>query len=394
MGRGGGVDRRPALGALSEAGNAARAIAILEEARVVLAEDPGPALLAVMSAQAMMLVRAGGPRSGEELARRIVDMADALGLPPPPRALMALGGDANYARAIAVADSAGDLRLGSKGRYNRTVHFRGHAETWLGLMDEAIEFDRAHGIVNLSVQNARAFTSWFFVGRSEGIIDDLQSAIAVAIEQGDMFTQVQAQSTLVEILASRGERIGSLDQLIADWDAAGLGEGLEWSLSEAAFAAGDHEAVRSLMTSFLDADLDPDLPWRFVDRALAVGDRALAERIAEANRAAAGHHPDLDAQVLEVAAEASVTGRLAEADGDVAGAMDRYREAMATFAEYGWDTPANVVRGWLGRCLLASGDVGAAVEYLDAARRFAATMGMAPWLAELDAVLAATEVGR
>ena len=377
----------PLSGSLAEAGDAARATTVLEEARVALAKEPGPDLLAVMSAQAMQLVRAGGPRAGEDLARRVVTMADAMGVPPPPRALMALGGDANYARAIAVADAAGDLRLASKSRYNRTVHFRGDAETWLGLIDDSIDFDRAHGVINLPSLNVKSFTSFFFLGRSAGVIEDLELAIAIATEQGDVFTRAQATSTLVEVLAARGEPVGSLDELIADWDAAGLGDGLQFTLSEAAFAAGDHERARSLLTAFLDAGLDPDLPWRFVDRALVVGDRALAERVADGTRAMSGHHPDPDALVLEQAAETAVTSRLAEADGNHARAIEGYRTAWTTFADYGWNHPANLVRGWLGRSLLVDGPRAEAAEHLDAVRAFAASMGLAPWMAELDALV-------
>jgi hypothetical protein len=347
-----------------------------------------------MAAQAMMLVRAGGPHAAEGLGRQIVAMADELGLPPPPRALMAVGGDANYARAIEIADAAGDLRLGSKGRYNWAVHFRGRADVWLRVIDDSIEFDRAHGITNLSTRNLRAFTSFWFLGRAEGLIADLEAVVAEAREMGDLFTECQASSTLAEMRAARGEAVGSLDKLIADWDAAGLGDGLEWTQAGAAFAVGDLETARSMLTAFLDAGLDPDAPWLFMNMALGVGDRSLAGRVASASRAsmAANHATDPDGLALEAATDEALVGRLVEADGDLAAARERYEHAWRTFADYGWDTPAGLIRLWLGRCLVGDGSVADAAEHLQAARGLAARLGLARELAEIDALLARTGV--
>ena len=170
---------------MSESGDAASASTILEESRAALAEPPGPMLLEVMAAQAMMAVRAGGPHAAEALGRRIVDLADELGILPPPRALMAVGGDANYARAIEIADAGGDLQQSSNCRYNFAVHFRGRAEAWLRVINDSIEFDRNHGITNLSTHNVRAYNSFFYLGRPEGAIDELEAVIAQASETGD-----------------------------------------------------------------------------------------------------------------------------------------------------------------------------------------------------------------
>jgi hypothetical protein len=92
--------------------------------------------------------------------------------------------------------------------------------------------------------------------------------------------------------------------------------------------------------------------------------------------------------MLDLAAGAAVDGRLAEDDGNLSEAIARYAAAIDTFAGYGWDMPANLVRAWLGRCLLVADDAEAGLGHLEAARRFAMHMGMAPWLAELDRLLA------
>ena len=181
----------PLSNALAEAGDAARASAMLDEARVALAESPGPTLLEVMAAQAMMAVRAGEPHAAGVLGRRIVELSEELGILPPPRALTAMGGDANYVRAIEIADTTGDLRLSSRCRYNFSVHFRGRAAAWLDVINDSIAFDRTHGITNFSAYNLRASVSFNFLGRSAGVIDDLESIIAQAREIGDAFTEVR-----------------------------------------------------------------------------------------------------------------------------------------------------------------------------------------------------------
>ena len=287
----------PLSSALLETGDALRATAILDEARGALADQPGATLLEVMAEQAMMFVRAGRPRAAEALGRQIVDLSEALGILPPPRALLAIGGDANYVRAIEIADATGNLRLSSKCRYNFAVHFRGRATAWLDVINDAIDFDRTHGITNLSTYNSRAFTSFNYLGRSAGVIEELETLIAKARETGDVFTECQAGTVLVEIRAARGEPVGPLDKLTADWEpwgsgtGPGPGAGMELDAGRGGIRQGRPEATRSLLTAFLDAGFEVEVPWMFVDRCLVAGDRALAERAAAAYRAdAATHH--------------------------------------------------------------------------------------------------------
>ena len=385
--------------ALAETGDAARAAEVLSEARGALADRPGPALMEVMSDQAMTHVREGDPRRAAGLAHDVVALADRLGIDPPPRALMALGGDANYARAIEIADRAGDLRLGSRCRTNRTVHFRGHADAWLAAMDEAIEFDRAHGIVGLAIRQIRAELTWVYLGRPMDQEAELLELVEVAQGRGDLFTSSLARSSLVSIRAARGEPVGSLEELRSGWEAAGLGPGTEWFRAEAAFVDGDVETTRTMLAAYLDTGLPPDPAWTFVDRCLVVGARDLAER-AVAARAAdlEDHRPSQpEAIALDAAIEAAIAGRLAEYDGDLGGATDRYERALATFEEYRWDMVAGTVRLWLGRTLVREGERERGVALLDAARAFALTLGLAPWIAEIDALTnvaeAATRAG-
>jgi hypothetical protein len=183
--------------------------------------------------------------------------------------------------------------------------------------------------------------------------------------------------------------VGPLDELRASWDAAGLGDGLEWTLAQVAFSVGDHATTRTMLTVFLEAGLDPDFPWIWVDQAIAVGDRALAERAITAARVAAAASPrtDADSLTLNAATEDAAVGRLAEADGDTALAKERYDRAWRTFDAYGWDTPAGLVRGWLGRCLVAEGDPESGILHLVAARGLAERIGLAHTLAEIDEAL-------
>ena len=141
-----------------------------------LADLPGPTLLEVMAAQAMMLVRGGGPHAApRSRPRDRGDLADELGI-----AAAAPGADGRRRRRE-LRSRDRDLRLpprpaaGLQGPFNCAFHFRGRADAWTRVIDDSIEFDRAHGITNLSTRNIRAFTSFWFLGRPEGLIDDLES---------------------------------------------------------------------------------------------------------------------------------------------------------------------------------------------------------------------------
>jgi len=203
---------------------------------------------------------------------------------------------------------------------------------------------------------------------------------------GDRFTSSLARSSLLEIHAIRGEPVDDLDELLDGWEAAGLGGGTEWFRAETAFLAGDLDTTRSMLAAYLDDEQVPEKPWTFVDRCLAVGDRALAERSVSVRAMAleAEAHTDADAVALDAAIDAAITGRLAEDAGDLAIATDAYERALATFEPFGWDMLTGLIRLWLGRTLISAGDAESGAASLTTARGVGETLGLAPWLTEID----------
>jgi tetratricopeptide (TPR) repeat protein len=381
----------PRLGnAVAASGNVARGSAILEEARTALDESTGPTLLAVMAEQAAMEMSAGRHEHAAELGNNILRLANERGLPPPPRALMAVGGDASFRRAIEIADEALDLRTASIGRYNRAVHFQGSADAWGQVLEESITFDRAHGLQALAVRYLKAGVSFFSFGRPDGVIDELAALAAQAREIGDGFTATLADATLVEIRVQRGEPTEPLDRLIAEWEAAGLGAGgPAWTRAMVALADGNRSTARAALEEFVEDGADTDQPWTVADACLRAGDRALAGRaVAVRVTDLIEHAEDTDARALESASAEVNRGRLAESDGDLAGARDRYERALRTFDSLGWGTPAGTVRAWLGRCLLELGETEEGTARLREARDAATRLGLAPQLSEIDTLLA------
>ena len=144
-----------------------------------------------------------------------------------------------------------------------------------------------------------------------------------------------------------------------------------------------------MLAACLDADIDLDRPWVVVDHCLAIDDRDLVDRAMVGYRAAAAkRHATSPEATLESAVDDARPGDSPKRTVTSVDARERYERAWRTFADYGWHTPAGVIRGWLGRCLLDHGEVAAAVEHLQAGRQLATTLGLAAVIVEIDANLA------
>ena len=369
---------------------------LLEEARLSVADQPGPVLMSVMAEQAAMAMRADDHPVAIRLGQDILRMADELGLQPPPRALMAVGGDANYRRAIEIADATGDLRNSSIGRFNRAIHLRTDADTWMAVLDDAIAFDVNHGLPAGAAEHLKAAIAFFDLGRPEGTRELLANVADRAREIGDLFTVVLAEATLQEIRVVSGEPIGDLSEVIRLTREIGLNDvGPLDLMVMAALATGDVQAAGTALEALV-ADLEihapGDEPWSIVDQCLRAGDHALAVRAAAATRWVDGTGPIVDrpARELELATDDANVGRLAEADGDLATARERYEHGLATYSRYDWRLPAARIGLWLGRCLIRMGEIDEGIARLRVAREESERIGLKPWVAEIDAVLAET----
>jgi predicted ATPase len=101
--------------ALAVSGEGARAQAVLAAARSILADHPGPGLVAVIAEQAMAAMVASRLGRALVLADEAIDLAGSLGLPRPNRALHARGwvryatdeeaGEADFGAAIEEASA-------------------------------------------------------------------------------------------------------------------------------------------------------------------------------------------------------------------------------------------------------------------------------------------------
>jgi hypothetical protein len=297
-------------------------------------------------------------------------------------------------RAIAIADATGDLRNSSIGRFNRSIHIRTDADTWLAVLDDAIAFDRNHGLPSGASEQLKAAIAFFNLGRPEGTQELLAEIAHRARGSGDLFSIVLAESTLEEIRVVCGEPTGDHEEVIRLTREIGLNDvGPLDLMVTAALASGDLQAARAALEALV-ADLEihapGDEPWSIVDHCLRAGDHGLAVRAAAASRwvDGTGPSPDPAARELEIATDDANVGRLAEADGDLVAARDRYERGLATYQRYDWRLPAARIGLWLGRCLIRMDQVDDGVARLRAAREESERIGLRPWVAEIDAVLA------
>jgi class 3 adenylate cyclase len=375
---------------LANAGDPDRAATVLAEARDALDQSPGPILVDLMGAQAMQAARLGLKTQAARAARDAVALAGELGIPAPPRALMALGRDEDFVRAIESADAQGDVQLGSIGRFNRGVHYRGDGEKWLQIIEEAISFYEVHGMDAGEAHHLRLAFGFMFLGRWYDQTTACAEILRTAQANGDAWTLGQTADTLLHIRLARGEPVADLIPLVEGWAEAGDAErgwtraAIALSLDDPAGALqglrlieGEHEAVAGFEET-----------WRLADRAICAGDRRLARALTDIlDRELHQHAHDEVATVLADAVTAVNRGRLEEADGDRINACRSYGKAMAAFDRYGWDAPGRGVRVWIGRCRLAEGDRATAVDLLAEARRRAVTLGLAPTIAEIDGLI-------
>jgi len=383
--------------ALGNSGSTSRATDVLAEARRAIEGTPGPLLVAIMGAQAMNASMSGRQAEAMAVAAETVSLADRLGIPPPARALMALGSDADFVRAIAVADANADIRNGSIGRLNRAIHFRGHADASLAIVDESMAFDEALGLPVAAIQgrHTKAEFEFFRFGRWTNQPRVLLTIIAAARERGDIWTMGPAAESLGQMRLARGEPIDELEGALAAWDQPEMGAvPIRWLRAMVALGADDLPAAQAGLRSLvIDDGFDEFVdfmsePWLLADPFVRTGDLELADGlVARARPIWEVHAHDRDARALAQASLDCNLGRLLEVRGDLREACAAYGSAMAVFDRFAWDAPGRIARHWLGRSLLALGQRDAATAHLTEARRRAVHLGLRPEIAELDELL-------
>ena len=378
--------------ALAFAGEGDRAQDVLATARRTLASAPGPGLVAVVAEQAMAAMVASHVDRARGLADEAIDLADALGLPPPHRALHARAwvrypaderaGEADFRAAIDAAVAAGAIMSASGAMQNLAIargNSRGPAAA-LAALEEAHAFGVAHGLATARILISRA-DQLELVGAWDAVLDEGEALHAWSVAHGDAWGAWSVGLAMAAVRLARGERIGSQAELVRLGRDVGMPAYAAPVAAEAALAEGDARAARSFLEEALDG-LSPgelDLPAPFVRACLTCGAPDLGRRALALGAMPAPTH---------VAETLAAEGMLAEADGDPVAAGDRYARAVADLSRLGMAPEQAHALAGLGRCHLALGTREEGVARLREARAIWMRVGAPARVAEIDEALA------
>ncbi len=382
--------------ALVNAGEGERAVAVLAAARAALAADPGGDLAAVIAEQAQAAMVVADDARAIELAAEAIELAAALGLPPPHRALGARGlaryradadaGEIDLLAAIDTAVMAGDLSAAVVAHTNRVGVRADSLGVAAGLMaaEEAIVFCAARGLPTERV-DAQRLQLLVPAGRWDQAIDAAGSLHGWAAVHGDAWAEFVATRAVAAVGLGRGELAGPLDELAA-LGRATLTPPPHFGVlvAGAELARGDPAAARRAIEDTLDTSTAGGLDFLadLVRIALRAGSPALARRALEF-RAVQGP--------LGIAETRTAEAELAEAEGRLAEARGGYEAALWSWSALGLVVGEAETRLGLGRCLLALGETEEGVTQLREARELWAGMKATPRIAEVDALLATVE---
>jgi hypothetical protein len=251
----------------------------------------------------------------------------------------------------------------------------------LQAFDEAIAFAEAHG---LATQRARALRTQvlFSAGRWDDLLAEAKDVSSWAQEHGDVPSAVIAEWMAIRVRLDRGESIASTEGI--ESMARDLGGPPTWvapAVAEAAIARGDRDHAQRLLAEALEATPDGELwnPHCFVRACLRAGAAECARR-----SLLIGANTSTTAAEMQ-AAQAMV----AELDGDLVSAHERYGQAAATCHSLrAVPDEADALAG-LGRCLLGLGEMEEGIARLREARAIWERLRATPRIAEVDALLAA-----
>jgi class 3 adenylate cyclase/tetratricopeptide (TPR) repeat protein len=375
----------------------AEALALLESL------PPGPALVdavtEVAAAEALLsrCVDAVGN------AERALELAQALGLPRPARALGFRGmaraelGDQSglddYREAIDLATEAGqgrEVALLCNNLGYSLLAFKGPTRA-LETMGEGKAFAEARGLTEMVDTNTASSLDALFLG---GNLDEaLQVAGDLAerlVGTGDLWDLIPARRTQVQIMALRGRAAEVTD--ILDWletEARGVGalDLVVWGLGSAAMARtalGDHDGAAALISEVEMTDdarasvYYPAILPTVVRSALEAGALDLAERLV------AGFVPRT---LLAEHALAATNAILIEAAGDLKAAADVYADAADRWERFGVVPEHAFALLAQGRCLVGLSRPSDAAPVLGYAREIFERLEAAPSLAETDDLL-------
>ena len=375
-------------------GDAQREAAIIDDARRVLAEHPGPGLVAVLAEQAHIAIQRNHDSDAIAGADGAIDLARELGLPPPHAALHARGvarlwmdldgGEADLRLAIERAEAEGDLRAAAGAFINLAGTLNGVSGTAAGIRaaDEAIAFCAAHGMPAGAAKVRRAQVL-FVAGAWDEAFTEAEAGRAWGTEHQDAWVVTMATQVINRVRVDRGERTGPLIEFYSVYLAMGFrSTGAASLVADAALAESGPETALDVLQDAIERSSPGELeePAGFVRACLRAGSARLAQ---QALSLGIGQRPAWATEVV------SAEAMLAEAVGDLPAARSGFASAAEAFARFG-NVPeqAHALAG-LGRCLLALGETEEGIARLREARGIWERLRATPRIAEIDALLAA-----
>jgi class 3 adenylate cyclase/tetratricopeptide (TPR) repeat protein len=374
--------------------------AVEEAISLLEGRDAGPELVAAYAAQAQHLGRGTAYANAIHAAERSISIASELMLPQPASALgvrgtalAALGeesGIEDMRRALALAVEQGSGRVAGVLHNNLAWvvwQYRGPLAA-LEMCREGIAFCERRGIAEM----ARAMTMMglTFLAEAGRCDEALEGARVVGQAEmlGDLATLIEGRAVLLSVLSFRGASPPSDEAERFVEIARELGEPQDFAMAFSIAAHillenGDRDRAKAVLDDVRhnaatrdDPNYAAQLP-QLVRSALALGDAALSEALI------AGVAPRTPLQQHALRACAA---ELAEASGDHAGAVDRYREAADGWRVFGHIPELAHALFGQGRSLVASGASGADVPLTEARELFQA-MGYAPAVTDVEALL-------
>jgi class 3 adenylate cyclase len=371
------------------------AVAVLE------AGGPSPELVDALGCLAGMAWEEGDPRVAVKVAGRALTVAEQLGSPLPVRALALRGcgrcglGDAHgiddLRRALVAGQAAG---LGDEVNdifwtLAEELHEYEGTPASLQVNREAVACARRRGR-EAWARDHRTAMVWTLAhaGEWDAALSEAAELAPVLEASSERWDLIATRVYQAFILAWRGEAATAkplaiwLEKIVGE-DVGRIGEVCCSAAASVRLALGELDAARGLLGAcraalhrdggFFWAD---DLP-EAVRTAIAVGDRALARRLAEAT-AGRSPMPQLGCATARVL--------ILECDGD-RGAADMYADVATRWHDFGVPYEEGQALLGQGRCLVAPGRASEAAAPLAAAREIFTRLGAKPALSETNALV-------
>jgi DNA-binding SARP family transcriptional activator/tetratricopeptide (TPR) repeat protein len=378
-------------------------IELAAEAASLLEQRPGTALVDAYARLAIGYFLTGALPEAVEAGDRAVAIAVKLGLPEPARAL-AFRGNARFflgdVCGLAEMDGALELLLDSgageaAAQVMNNIAFAramvvGPAESLLAY-EQAVEFARSRGFGNVVGIRCNCVFHLAAAGRPEealGLADELAGALE---SMGDRDGLIDLQAEAIGIRVARGipgvladaERLA---EAARETNMPEIVTGALVSVASAAVVEGEIGRARAALTELEHIPGVRNWPnyWNHLPAitraAVATGDLTLAKKL---NDALEPVHP------LHVLALGASEAAVAEAAGDHPLAASLYQQAAEGWRRWG-NVPEQAF-ALLGAGRAMSGHDGDSRRFLSEASSLFSSLGYAPALAEIDALLEQTE---